>query len=104
MSGKEGAKKASINSGKEMVRKLNFSTDLKQRGEKTVRYYRSLFQIEFLYRDAKQFTGHTSCQARYENKPACFRFTLSFFNKTGITYLQLIDLFLKTLAKVFCIE
>ena len=54
--------------GKEIVRKLYFSTDLEQEGEKIVRYYRSRFQIEFLYRDAKQFTGLTTCQARIENK------------------------------------
>jgi hypothetical protein len=54
--------------GKETARKLYFSTDLKQGGEKIVRCYRSRFQIEFLYRDAKQFTGLTSCQARSENK------------------------------------
>ncbi|SDD24502.1 hypothetical protein SAMN05216323_11141, partial [Williamwhitmania taraxaci] len=29
---------------------------------------RSRFQIEFLYRDAKQFTGLTTCQARSKNK------------------------------------
>jgi len=54
--------------GKEIARKLYFSTDLKLDGEKIVRYYRSRFQIEFLYRDAKQFTGLTTCQARSENK------------------------------------
>ncbi len=54
--------------GKEIARKLYFSTDLEQGGEKIVRYYRSRFQIEFLYRDAKQFTGLTTCQARSENK------------------------------------
>ncbi len=54
--------------GKEIARKLYFSTDLEQAGEKIVRYYRSRFQIEFLYRDAKQFTGLTTCQARGENK------------------------------------
>ena len=53
---------------KEVARKLYFSTDLNQGGEKIVRYYRSRFQIEFLYRDAKQFTGLTNCQARSENK------------------------------------
>jgi len=50
--------------GVEIARKLYFSTDLKQAGEKIVRYYQSRFQIEFLYRDAKQFTGLTNCQAR----------------------------------------
>ena len=54
--------------GKEVARKLYFSTDLKLDGEKNVRYYRSRFQIEFLYRDAKQFTGLATCQARSENK------------------------------------
>ena len=54
--------------GKEVARKLYFSTDLNLEGTKIVRYYRSRFQIEFLYRDAKQFTGLTTCQARSENK------------------------------------
>lgn len=54
--------------GKEVARKLYFSTDLNQRGEKIVQYYQSRFQIEFLYRDAKQFTGLTTCQARSQNK------------------------------------
>ena len=54
--------------GKETARKLYFSTDLNLAGEKIVRYYQSRFQIEFLYRDAKQFTGLNDCQARSENK------------------------------------
>lgn len=57
-----------LKEGEEISRKLYFSTDLKQEGVKIVRYYRSRFQIEFLYRDAKQFTGLTSCQARSQNK------------------------------------
>ena len=47
---------------------IQFSTDLKQVGEKIVRYYQARFQIEFLYRDAKQFTGLNNCQARSKNK------------------------------------
>jgi hypothetical protein len=54
--------------GKEVTRKLYFSTDLELCAEKIVRYYRSRFQIEFLYRDAKQHCGLTNCQARSENK------------------------------------
>ena len=54
--------------GNETARKLFFSTDLKLAGEKIVRYYQSRFQIEFLYRDAKQFTGLNNCQARSKNK------------------------------------
>lgn len=57
-----------LKDGKEIARKLYFSTDLEQEGVKIVKYYRSRFQIEFLYRDAKQFTGLTNCQARSENK------------------------------------
>ena len=30
------------------------------------RYYKARFQIEFLFRDAKQFTGLCDCQARSE--------------------------------------
>ena len=54
--------------GKEMARKLYFSTDLKMGGMKIVSYYRSRFQIEFLYRDAKQHCGLEDCQARSKNK------------------------------------
>jgi hypothetical protein len=54
--------------GKEVVRKLYFSTDLKMDGMKIVSYYRSRFQIEFLYRDAKQHCGLEDCQARSKNK------------------------------------
>jgi len=54
--------------GHEVARKLYFSTDLQQQGRQIVCYYRSRFQIEFLYRDAKQHTGLTDCQARSKNK------------------------------------
>ena len=54
--------------GTETAREMYFSTDLKQAGEKIVRYYQARFQIEFLYRDAKQHTGLTNCQARGKNK------------------------------------
>jgi hypothetical protein len=54
--------------GKEITRKLYFSTDLKMDGVKIVCYYRSRFQIEFLYRDAKQHSGLEDCQARSKNK------------------------------------
>jgi hypothetical protein len=54
--------------GKEVARKLYFSTDLKMEGLKIVAYYRSRFQIEFLYRDAKQHCGLEDCQARSKNK------------------------------------
>lgn len=45
-----------------------FSTDLNLDGQLIYQYYKSRFQIEFLYRDAKQHTGLNHCQARSENK------------------------------------
>lgn len=52
---------------KTQTRKIFFSTDLSLNGEQIYSLYRSRFQIEFLYRDGKQFTGLTDCQARNEN-------------------------------------
>jgi len=45
-----------------------FSTDLNLEGRLIYQYYKSRFQIEFLYRDAKQYCGLNHCQARSENK------------------------------------
>jgi len=44
------------------------STDLTLQGEQIYYYYKARFQIEFLYRDAKQFVGLEHCQSRDENK------------------------------------
>ena len=51
-------------------------TDLKLDAAKIIDYYRLRFQIEFLFRDAKQFTGLTHCQARSKEK-LHFHFNLS---------------------------
>jgi hypothetical protein len=40
------------------------STDLALEGRKLVEVYVARFQIEFLFRDSKQFTGLTDCQSR----------------------------------------
>ncbi len=45
-----------------------FSTDLEIAGILIYKYYKARFQIEFLFRDAKQYTGLTHCQARSESK------------------------------------
>jgi IS4 transposase len=42
------------------------STDLALDGHKLLELYGARFQIEFLFRDSKQFTGLTNCQARAE--------------------------------------
>ena len=47
---------------------LLFSTDLELDAFMIYKYYKARFQIEFLFRDAKQHTGLTHCQARSENK------------------------------------
>jgi len=45
-----------------------FSTDINLSPEKILQYYRQRYQIEFLFRDAKNFTGLEDCQARSESK------------------------------------
>ena len=47
---------------------LLFSTDLALDPFQLYRAYKARFQIEFIFRDAKQFTGLTDCQARDEQK------------------------------------
>ncbi|MFK7905845.1 MAG: transposase, partial [Chitinophagales bacterium] len=56
---------------------LLFSTDISQDARKIVSYYQLRFQIEFIFRDAKQFTGLTHCQARGEDA-LDFHFNMSF--------------------------
>lgn len=48
--------------------KLYFSTDFDMKAESILEYYQARFQIEFLYRDAKQHTGLNDCQARSKDK------------------------------------
>jgi len=55
---------------------LLFSTDLELDGISIYNFYKARFQIEFLFRDAKQYTGLTHCQARSENK-LYFHFNLA---------------------------
>jgi len=47
---------------------LYFSTDIDLDGLRIYQMYKVRFQIEFVFRDAKQFTGLSQCQARSENK------------------------------------
>ena len=48
--------------------KLYYSMDINLKPLDILDYYQSRFQIEFLYRDGKQFTGLNDTQARSENK------------------------------------
>ena len=65
--------------------KLYFSTDIKQAWNTILKLYKSRFQIEFLYRDAKQFTGLNDCEARSENK-------LNFHFNTSLTTVNLVKI------------
>lgn len=49
-------------------RAVLFSTDVDLDALTIYRYYKARFHIEFLFRDAKQFTGLTDCQARTQAK------------------------------------
>lgn len=51
-----------------VTHKIYFSTDLDMDAADIIKYYRSRFQIEFLYRDGKQHTGLEHSQARSGNK------------------------------------
>jgi hypothetical protein len=55
---------------------LLFSTDVEQDPSQIYHFYQLRFQIEFLFRDAKQFTGLEDCQARDRVKLA-FHFNAS---------------------------
>jgi hypothetical protein len=52
------------------------STDLELDGQTIVEYYGARFQIEFLFRDGKQFTGLSDCQSRH-NSALDFHFNAS---------------------------
>lgn len=62
--------------------KLYFSTDSNHDWKEVLKLYKSRFQIEFLYRDAKQFSGLNDCEARSEKK-------LKFHFNTSLTTINL---------------
>lgn len=56
---------------------LLFLTDINQSPDEIYRFYKLRFQIEFIFRDAKQFTGLSDCQA-CDVKKLDFHFNASF--------------------------
>jgi IS4 transposase len=62
-----------------------FSTDLDLPATEIYRFYKARFQIEFLFRDAKQFTGLLDSQSRYEQ-------SLHFHFNASMTALNLIKM------------
>jgi len=53
----------SWNKGTRTGRALLYSTDILLDAMTLIKYYKARFQIEFLFRDAKQYTGLTHCQS-----------------------------------------
>lgn len=50
------------------VNKLYFSTNCERNATEVLHYYKARFQMEFLFRDAKQHVGLEHCQARSKKK------------------------------------
>jgi len=73
--------------GTKLLTALLFSTDTTLAAEDIYRYYRARFQIEFLFRDAKQFTGLADFQTRSEERIA-FHVNASL---TALNFLKLED-------------
>ena len=48
--------------------KIYFSTDIEMSGVDIVEYYKTRFQIEFVFKDCKEFTGLYDSQARNRKK------------------------------------
>ncbi|UBF29598.1 transposase [Kovacikia minuta CCNUW1] len=61
---------------------LLFSTDIELDAEQILKYYKARFQIEFIFRDAKQFTGLCDAQTRQPQ-------TLDFHFNASLTALNL---------------
>ena len=69
--------------GKKISTALLFSTDIHLPAVEIYRFYKARFQIEFLFRDAKQFTGLLDCRTRCEQ-------SLHFHFNASMTALNLI--------------
>ena len=57
-----------LKDGKIAHRKIYCSTNMKQETLEILTHYQARFQMEFVFRDAKQFTGLNTCEARSKNK------------------------------------
>jgi len=56
-----------LSNGKQ-VNKLFYSTNLNRCAKQILKYYQARYQMEFIFRDAKQYTGLEQFQGRNENK------------------------------------
>jgi len=67
-----------------------FSTDKNQKAMEIYKFYKSRFQIEFIFRDAKQFTGLCHCQSpKKESLDFHFNASLTTLNLAKIEALKL---------------
>lgn len=90
-------------SGDRKVRKLYFSTDTEMKAMDVLEYYRTRFQVEFCFRDAKQFTGLTDCQSRDLDKLHFhFNAALTSVNIAKANALEKGTAFSMTSVKVLC--
>jgi len=65
-----------LKNGKTTTSKVYFSTNIEMEANEILEIYQTRFQIEFVYRDAKQHTSLTTCQARNKEK-LDFHFNMS---------------------------
>ncbi len=65
-----------LKKGKNTSSKVYFCTNIEMEATEILEIYQTRFQIEFVYRDAKQHTSLTSCQARNKEK-LDFHFNMS---------------------------
>ena len=76
--------------------KIYFSTDLDMSDKDIIEYYRTRFQIEFCFRDSKQFTGLNNCQAR-DLRKLDFAFNASLASVNIAKLMRLLPLYQRVL-------
>lgn len=85
------------------IRLCIFSTDTQMKATDVLDYYRTRFQIEFCYRDSKQFTGLTDCQSRDLDKQHFhFNASLTSVNLAKVKALEKGTVLSMTSVKVLC--
>ena len=76
-----------LKDGKVASTKVYFSTNIEMEACEVLEMYQMRFQIEFIYRDAKQHTSLTTCQARNKEKlHSHFNFSLTAVNIAKVVH------------------
>ena len=85
------------------VHKLYFSTDIQMKAIDVLDFYKTRFQVEFCFRDSKQFTGLTNCQSRDIDKLHFhFNASLTSVNLAKVKALEKGTLLSMASVKVLC--